>query len=59
MKQDQDLKIGLTNTDIKKIEIPTRPSDRDLVTSEFEQFIAYAYFYYFPVWKVHYGLLLK
>jgi hypothetical protein len=53
------IKIGLTSTDIKKIEIPTVPSDRDLVTSEFEQFIAYAYFYYFPVWKVHYGLLLK
>ena len=37
------IKIGLTSTDIKKIEIPTAPSDRDLVTSEFEEFIAYAY----------------
>lgn len=30
-------------TDIQKIEIPTGQSDRDLVTSEYEQFIAYAY----------------
>lgn len=37
------VKIGLKRTDIKKIEIPTISSDRDLVTLEFEQFIAYAY----------------
>jgi hypothetical protein len=37
------IKIGRTRTDIKMIEILTVPSDRDLVTSEFEQFIAYAY----------------
>lgn len=37
------LKFGLTRTAIEKIEIPTIQSDRKLVTSEFEQFIAYAY----------------
>jgi hypothetical protein len=35
--------FGLRETDIQKIEIPTGQSDRDLVTSEYEQFIAYAY----------------
>jgi len=37
------IEFGLKSTAVQKIEIPTVPSDRDSVTSEFERFISYAY----------------
>jgi hypothetical protein len=37
------IEFGLKNTAVQKIEIPTVPSDRDSVTSEFERYITYAY----------------